>query len=222
MDAIFTFFSSANGIFYAFAYLVGSIPFGYALVKIFFGENLLKSGSGSIGATNVYRVVKIFAPKSAKKFMIATIFLDSIKGVVVILLGKIFGLPYAVLWLGAIFVVIGHCNSIFLFFNGGKGVTTAIGSTILLMPVEGALGLVMWALVGKILKISSLSSLFGVLFGIFCTFFIPSWLNLPEAINIEKQIGTHIPVIFIGFMVFWAHLPNIYRLLLGHERKITA
>ncbi|MDU7692648.1 MAG: glycerol-3-phosphate 1-O-acyltransferase PlsY [Helicobacter sp.] len=220
LEGFLSFFTNINGFFYILGYLIGGIPFGYLLVFSFYKVRLTQVGSKSVGATNVYRVLKDIAPNRAKKFMIATIFLDSTKGLFVILAAKLMGVGYDVQWLIAIFVVLGHCYSIFLFFLGGKGVTTAIGTTILLMPIEGIIGLIIWGLVGKYLKISSLSSLFGVLGAIICTFFIPDLLHLPEAINITKQIGSHTPVVIIGVIVLWTHLPNIYRLIFGMEQKI--
>ena len=79
------FFSNSNIVFYLIAYLLGGVPFGLLLAKFFAGINITQSGSGSIGATNVLRVVKEKDPKLAKKLGIITVVLDALKGLVVIL-----------------------------------------------------------------------------------------------------------------------------------------
>ncbi len=212
--------SNINVIFYILAYLCGGIPFGLVLTKIFYHINITKLGSGGIGATNVYRVLKEINPQKAKLFSILTIFLDATKGLIVILFAKIFGLEYSVQWMLAILTILGHCYSPYLGFNGGKGVATAIGSVFLLIPIEGILGLFVWGIAGKIFKVSSLSSLFGVLSGIFLTFIIPYILPLPQSIDITQQIQTHVPVVLIGFLILYTHIPNIKRLIRGEEKKV--
>ncbi|PAF44778.1 glycerol-3-phosphate 1-O-acyltransferase PlsY [Helicobacter sp. 11S02596-1] len=212
--------TNINVIFYILAYLVGGIPFGLLLAKIFCGVDIRKLGSGSIGATNVYRALKQDDAKKAKNLSIFTIFLDAIKGLVIVLLAKIFGLSYETQWMIAILSILGHCYSPYLNFSGGKGVATAIGSVILLIPVEGILGLIVWGIVGKVLKVSSLSSLLGVLSGIALTFIIPYILPLPGSFSIISQIHTHTPVVIIGIIVIYTHIPNIMRLIKGEEKKV--
>ena len=206
--------------FYLLAFLVGGIPFGVMLTKVLYGIDLRKIGSGSIGATNVYRALKEHDPKRAKLISIATLILDAIKGTVIIALAKAVGLPYGAQWFMAILAVLGHCYSPYLGFHGGKGVSTAIGSVILLMPIEGALGLVVWAVVGKVFKVSSLSSLTGVLSGVLLTFVIPYLLPLPPSIDITAQINSHTPIVLIGLIILYTHIPNIMRLFKGQERKV--
>lgn len=206
--------------FYLLAFFVGGIPFGVMLTKVLYGIDLRKIGSGSIGATNVYRALKEHDPKRAKLISIATLILDAIKGTVIIALAKAVGLPYGAQWFMAILAVLGHCYSPYLGFHGGKGVSTAIGSVILLMPIEGALGLVVWAVVGKVFKVSSLSSLTGVLSGVVLTFVIPYLLPLPPSIDITAQINSHTPIVLIGVIILYTHIPNIMRLFKGQESKV--
>lgn len=97
---------------------------------------------------------------------------------------------------------------------------TAIGSVILLIPIEGICGLIVWGIVGKVFKISSISSLVGVLSGIVLTFVIPYILPLPDSISIVAQIHTHTPVVLIGLFIIYTHIPNIKRLLSGQEGKV--
>lgn len=212
--------TNINVIFYILAYLVGGIPFGLFLVKIFYGIDIRKVGSGSIGATNVYRAIKDIDVKKAKFFSFATIILDALKGLFVVFLAKVFGLSYDTQWMIAILTILGHCYSSYLNFTGGKGVATAIGSVLLLMPIEGALGLVVWGIVGKVFKVSSISSLLGVLCGIALTFVIPTILPLPDCISIIAQIHTHVPAVIVAIIIFYTHIPNLKRLIMGEEKKV--
>lgn len=209
-----------NVVFYLLAFLVGGIPFGAVFTKVFYGINIQHVGSGSTGATNVYRAIKEIDPKRAKLFSIATLVLDAIKGLIIIALAKLVGLPYGAQWMIALLAIIGHCYSPYLGFKGGKGVSTAIGSVLLLIPIEGVLGLVVWAIVGKVFKVSSLSSLLGVLSGIALTFVIPYILPIPDSINIVAQIHSHVPVVLIGLLILYTHIPNIKRLFSGEESKV--
>ena len=212
---MFEILSNINVIFYIIAYLVGGIPFGYLIVKRF-KINLLEIGSGSIGATNVYRALKIQTPY-AKKLSILTIILDSTKGMIVVLAAKVMGLSYETQWAIAVLSVLGHCYSPYLNFKGGKGVSTAIGSTILLVPLEGIIGLIAWFITGKVFKVSSLSSLIGVSIGIISSFFIP---HFSPAISIVSQVGTHTPLIILLCLIIYTHIPNIIRLITNQEGKI--
>lgn len=210
-----------NILLYVCAYLVGSIPFGAILVKIFAKQNILEIGSKSTGATNVYRAFSGTTSEKAKFFSLLTLVLDALKGLSVVLCAKLVGLSFETQYAVAILAILGHCYSPFLGFNGGKGVATTIGSILLLIPVEGVCGLIVWGIVGKVFKISSLSSLLGVLSGIILTFILPNLLHLPAIININSQISTHVPVVLIGFFIINTHWDNIKRLLSRQEEKIT-
>ncbi|TLD81533.1 glycerol-3-phosphate 1-O-acyltransferase PlsY [Helicobacter sp. MIT 05-5293] len=209
-----------NVLFYIIAFLFGGIPFGLILVKLRYGIDIRKIGSGSIGATNVYRAIKDTDPKNAKKFSILTIILDATKGLIVVLAAKILGLSYETQWAIALLSILGHCYSPYLGFKGGKGVATAIGSVILLIPIEGICGLIIWGIVGKVFKISSISSLVGVLSGIGLTFVVPYLFPIPSSISIVDQIHTHTPAVLIGLFIIYTHIPNIKRLFSGQESKV--
>ena len=212
--------SNINVLFYIIAFLFGGIPFGWLLVKIFYKRDIRQVGSGSIGATNVYRAIKEIDERRAKTFSILTIILDATKGLIVVAFAKMLGLGFSAQWLIALLAILGHCYSPYLGFKGGKGVATAIGSVLLLIPVEGICGLIVWGIVGKVFKISSISSLVGVLSGIILTFIIPYIVPLPDSISIVAQIGTHTPVVLIGLFILYSHIPNIKRLFSGKESKV--
>ncbi|PAF45337.1 glycerol-3-phosphate 1-O-acyltransferase PlsY [Helicobacter sp. 11S02629-2] len=213
--------SNVNILFYIIAYLVGGIPFGMMIVKIKTGKNILTTGSKSIGATNVYRTLNESNVANAKIWSLSTLILDAIKGLIVVLIAKLMGLSYETQWAIAILSVIGHCYSPWIGFHGGKGVSTAIGSVILLMPIEGIIGLIIWGVVGKVFKISSLSSLLGVLCGVILTFIVPHIIPLPDSINIIAQIHSHVPVVIIALIVIYTHWKNIVRLFTFKEKKFT-
>ncbi|STP08836.1 glycerol-3-phosphate 1-O-acyltransferase PlsY [Helicobacter cinaedi] len=218
-DILYT-LSNINVIFYIIAFMFGGIPFGWLLVKLIYKQDIRQVGSGSIGATNVYRAVKELDERKAKIFSILTIILDATKGLIVVAFAKMLGLGFSAQWLIALLAILGHCYSPYLGFKGGKGVATAIGSVLLLIPVEGICGLIVWGIVGKVFKISSISSLVGVLSGIILTFIIPYVVPLPDSISIIAQIDTHTPVVLIGLFILYTHIPNIKRLFSGKESKV--
>ena len=202
------FLSNTNIQFYILAYLVGSIPFGLILTKLFAGIDIKKEGSGNIGATNVLRVLKQKNPALAKKLSIATLLLDALKGVFVLLLGYAAGVPQETLWAIAVLAVVGHCFSIFLWGEGGKGVATGLGVLLVLLPVCTLAGVVVWAISAKTIKISSLSSILGVLAVGVCSFVLH-----PEM--------AHAPVVIIVLVILYKHTDNIIRLIKGQEKRIA-
>jgi len=155
MDFLF----NLNVQFFIAAYLIGGIPFGLLLAKKFAGVDIKASGSGSIGATNVLRVVKESNPALAKKLGIATLALDALKGVAVLAVAYFIGLDRSVLWAIAVLAVIGHCFSPYLNFEGGKGVATGMGVMLFMLPLETIIALIVWGIMAKTVRISSLSSL---------------------------------------------------------------
>ena len=211
MDII-GFLSHPHVLFYIVAYLVGGIPFGYILAKIFAGVNIKEAGSGGIGATNVLRVVKEKDPKLAKKLAIATVVFDALKGALLILIAKMLGFPPASWWLVGIMTVLGQCYSPFLKFEGGKGVATGMGVLMVLLPIETLIGITVWFIVGKSLKISSLASLAGLAAVIVASYIIHP--QLPYA-------GSHAPLWLLAFIIVYKHAPNIARLLQGKEKPVV-
>ena len=201
----------SNLLWYLFAYLVGGIPFGYLIAKYFAGINIKEHGSGNIGATNVLRVLKEIDPKRAKKLAALTLFLDAFKGAFVILIAKFAGVCDATLWTLAVLVVIGHCFTPFLGFKGGKGVATTAGALAVLIPKAVLVGLIVWFIMAKTVRISSLSSLVGILVGIFSSYIL--YPDLP--------IKSHAPLWIIAFIIIYKHKENIYRLITGQEKRVV-
>ena len=200
-----------NLIAYATAYLLGGIPSGVILAYIFGGVNIRSEGSGSIGATNVLRVLKQKDPKLAKKIAILTVVCDVLKGVLPILIAKFLGLAPATLWAMAVLSVLGHCYSPFLKFEGGKGIATGAGVLAVFLPLEIAIALGVWFVVGKLLKISSLASLAALVAFIVATFALQP--QIPD-------INSYAPIFLIALLVVYKHLPNIKRLITGQEKRV--
>ncbi|MCG3699163.1 glycerol-3-phosphate 1-O-acyltransferase PlsY [Aliarcobacter butzleri] len=204
------FLINQNIVFYLLAYLIGSIPFGLILAKTFAGVDIKSQGSKSIGATNVLRVVKQTNPSLAKKLGIATVLLDALKGTLVLLVGIYYGVSNETLWAIAVLAVLGHCYSIYLGLEGGKGVATGLGVYIVLIPYSTLIGAVVWIVCAKVLKISSLSSLLGLIAAVISAIFIYNGLG----------INSNIPMYLIAFIILYKHIPNIVRLIKGQESKV--
>jgi glycerol-3-phosphate acyltransferase PlsY len=202
------FLFNTNVQFFIAAYLVGGIPFGLLIAKKFAGVDVKESGSGSIGATNVLRVVKQSNPKLAKKLGAATLALDAIKGIVVLAVAYFAGMSEATLWGIAVLAVVGHCFSPYLNFEGGKGVATGMGVMMFMLPLETLIALVVWAVGAKVIRISSLSSLTALV-----ALVIASFMMKPEM--------AHAPILIIAFILFYKHIPNIIRLFKGEEKRVV-
>ncbi len=201
------FLFNINGQFYLAAYLIGAIPFGLILAKLVAGVNIKESGSQSIGATNVLRVVKEKDPVLAKKLGALTLALDAMKGMLVLTLAILMQMPESTLWAIAVLAVVGHCFSIYLMFEGGKGIATGLGVLLLMLPMETGIALLVWFIMAKTLKISSLSSLIALIALVLASFVVHP--DMP-----------HAPVLIIGFIIIYKHIPNIIRLVRGEEKKV--
>ncbi len=204
------FLSNSNLLFYLAAYLFGSIPFGLILAKVFAKVDIKSAGSGSIGATNVLRVVKQTNPSLAKKLGIATVILDALKGTAVLLVAMSLNTPIETLWAIAVLAVLGHCYSIYLGLEGGKGVATGLGVFVVLIPIPTLIGAIVWGFCAKVLKVSSVSSLLG-LTGVVLSALI---------FNNGLEVGSNAPMYIIAFIIYYKHIPNIIRLVRGEEKKV--
>ena len=201
------FFFNTNVQFFILAYFVGGIPFGLLLAKKFAGVDIKASGSGSIGATNVLRVVKETNPVLAKKLGAITLALDALKGVLVLTIAYFIGLSDATLWGIALLAVIGHCFSPYINFEGGKGIATGMGVMMFMLPTETAIALAVWAIGARFIRISSISSLTGVAALLISSFYIHP--NM-----------AHAPVVLIVVILYYKHIPNIIRLFKGEEKRV--
>ncbi len=207
MDFLFNF----NILFYIVAYLAGSIPFGLLLAKVFADVNIKEHGSKSIGATNVLRVVKETNPSLAKKLSVATVILDALKGTIVLLIAMMLDASASTLWAIAVLAILGHCYSIFLGLEGGKGVATGLGVFLVLIPIPTLIGAAVWIFCAKVLKVSSLSSLLGLTAVVIVALFLNNGL----------EVGSNAPMYLIAFIIYYKHIPNIIRLIKGEEKRVV-
>ena len=191
------------------AYVIGSIPTGYIIVKAFTGQDIRQVGSGSTGATNVKRVM-------GKKWFFIVMLLDALKGAVPVLIAKylpllqinsvkLAGLTAVV---AAIFVLLGHSKSIFLGFTGGKSVASGVGTILALCWQAGLCIAVIWGIITYISRYVSLGSIIALALS-------------PVLMFVFKQPAAYIIYCVIGAIyVIYLHRENIKRLLAGNENKV--
>ena len=183
----------------AAGYLLGSIPFGIVLARVFGLGDLRSIGSGNIGATNVLRT-------GNKTAAALTLILDGGKGAAAVLIARSLAPDDAVQVAGTA-AFLGHCFPIWLKFQGGKGVATFLGVLLAYFFPLGLAACATWAATAAILRISSLSALTAALLA-------PVWaviLGQPQAVAMAIALAT---------LIFLRHRPNIERLLNGTEPKI--
>ncbi len=202
------------------SYIIGSLPFGYLIGKIFYGVDIRKLGSGNIGMANVYRNL---GPKAGLSVLI----LDMLKGALPVLLasylGKRFGLSGIELELftvgTGVSAIAGHNWSVFLGFKGGKGIATSAGVLIVLTPVLLLIALALWFSVVLLTGYSSLGSIAGASLAIICA--IMSLLNVKlvkPIIGSSKVVAGFIAL--ISLIAIIRHRSNIKRLMEGTENKL--
>ena len=178
-------------------YLMGSIPFGYILTKIFLKKDIRDLGSGNIGATNALRTGNKFIGYS-------TLFFDIVKAIIPVVYTK-FNFP-ELLYIASLCAFLGHVFPIWLKFKGGKGVATYVGILFAINIFLGFIFCVSWLTIFLISKYSSLSSLIGS-------------LTIPAYIFFIDQSSN---ALFFGIMfvlIFYTHRENIIRLKNKEESK---
>ena len=191
------------------AYLLGSIPFGYLLVRFTSGADIRETGSGNIGATNVAR-------SGSKGLAVATLVLDALKGFLAVSIAQHLALHYAafpkgydVAALAGLFAVIGHIFPIWLGFRGGKGVATALGVFFALTPMTALAIIVIFAAVFALTRYVSLASLVAAV----C---YPIIAILSDG---KHRLVVDLVYIAIPVLVILKHSGNIGRLRAGTEPK---
>ena len=179
------------------SYLLGSIPFGFLLTKIFLNKDIRKIGSGNIGATNALRT-------GNKTLGYATLILDILKAIIPVIFVKIYFSEY--LYISSLCVFLGHVFPIWLKFKGGKGVATYVGILCCINIYLGIIFGIVWLITFVIFKYSSLSSLVGA-------------LSIPiiNFLFFNDQIFYFFIIMFI--LIFYTHRENIKRLLNRTESK---
>lgn len=192
-------------IFVIIAYIIGSIPTGYIIVKLFTGQDIRTIGSGSTGATNVKRVM-------GKKWFFIVMLLDAFKGALPVILAKTFATAFVSIGLipvlCAIAAILGHSKSIFLNFQGGKSVASGVGTILALNWVVGLMVAVIWAIITYISKYVSLGSIIALSIS-------------PILMYLCKEPIAYILYCVLGAIyIVYLHRENIKRLLKGEESKV--
>ena len=179
------------------SYLMGSIPFGLILIKIFLKKDIREIGSGNIGATNALR-------SGNKLIAYLTLILDILKAVIPVLYVK-FNFP-DVVYISAVCAFIGHVFPIWLKFKGGKGVATYVGILFSLNFIFGLVFGVCWLIIFFVSKYSSLASLIGS-------------LSVPVYIYIIEGSENVFFYVIMLFLIFFTHRENIKRLKNKEETR---
>jgi glycerol-3-phosphate acyltransferase PlsY len=193
------------------AYLLGSIPFGYLIVRTRTGADVRESGSGGTGATNVSR-------RAGKLAGVVTLLLDAAKGALAVLLARWlatddFGINWWVA-IASIIAVIGHCFPVWLGFRGGKGVATGVGVFLSLSPLAVACAALIFILVVVATRYISLGSILAT-----ATFPLFVWLLSIYVKPIADLAPVMMAASVCGLLIIMMHSANIGRLLRGKESK---
>lgn len=183
------------------AYLLGNVPFGLLLCRLFGYGDIRNIGSGNIGATNVLRT-------GNKLLALLTLVLDIGKGALAVYLASFYMVEPWTLWAVGLMAIIGHNYPICLNFRGGKGVATTIGTLFMLNAWIGVCVCMVWLLTAAISRTSSLSAL-------------TAFLVLPALTLLFAGFSPLLVAVLISLLIFWRHLSNIERLLNGTESKIS-
>lgn len=209
------------------SYLIGSIPFGYLLVRAFRGADIRQSGSGNIGATNVARTSPVLG--------VLTLLFDALKGFgavylvshgeivasvapdpIALLEQGLWPLPsnvYARCVLAAFFAIVGHMFPVWLKFRGGKGVATGLGSFILLAPRAVLVMIAIFLIVAAVFRYVSLASIVAVALFPLLAWLLHDYHDLPLALALMTVCS---------LLIITKHHENIRRLLAGTENRFGA
>ena len=179
------------------SYLMGSIPFGFILTKIFLKKDIREIGSGNIGATNALRT-------GNKLVGYSTLILDIVKAIIPVIYVKM-NYP-ELIYIASLCAFLGHVFPIWLKFNGGKGVATYVGILFSINILLGLIFVVSWGLVFLIFRYSSLSSIVGS-------------LSIPLYLFVTDEKSSVIFFITMFVLIFFTHRENIIRLKNKEESK---
>jgi glycerol-3-phosphate acyltransferase PlsY len=185
-------------IIFLYSYLIGSIPFGLIITKIFLKKDIRDIGSGNIGATNVLRTGK-------KSLAVLTLLLDVFKGYFVVHFTSIYFNNFV--YLSALICFVGHIFPLWLKFKGGKGVATYVGIILALSFKLAIIFAISWLMILFLFRYSSLSSVISTLFIFLFSLSINSY-----------SLSSYLFMVFI--IILFTHRENIVRLKNKTENKI--
>ena len=179
------------------SYLMGSIPFGFILTKIFLKKDIREIGSGNIGATNALRT-------GNKLVGYSTLILDIVKAIIPVIYVKM-NYP-ELIYIASLCAFLGHVFPIWLKFNGGKGVATYVGILFSINILLGLIFVISWGVIFLISRYSSLSSIVGS-------------LSIPLYLFVTNEKSSVIFFITMFVLIFFTHRENIIRLKNKEENK---
>ena len=191
-----------------FAYLLGSIPFGLLVAKVFGRGDVRKEGSGNIGATNVSRVAGPLAG-------ILTLLLDGAKGAAAVLVAGRYSNDSA-MWMviAGLAALVGHCFPVWLKFKGGKGVATAAGVYLALCPPAFLAGLILFLLVAGFSRYVSLGSVAAAVAMPLLMYFLWAPHHAPPPVITFGALA-------VAVLIVYKHDGNLQRLVEGTEPKFS-
>lgn len=190
------------------AYLLGSVPIGWIVGKLFYRKDIRKGGSGNIGATNALRM---FGTTTG----IIVLLLDMGKGLLAVLLAKAWlasGSPF--ISFCALVVILGHVFPLYLGFKGGKGVATAGGAFLALVPLSVLVAIVVFVIIVAITRYVSLGSILGAL-----AFLGHALWQISQSATCDYARLALVTIVVL--MIVFKHRANLQRLLQGNENKIS-
>ncbi|HEX5834299.1 MAG TPA: glycerol-3-phosphate 1-O-acyltransferase PlsY [Pyrinomonadaceae bacterium] len=199
------------------AYLIGSIPFGYLIVKLTSGGDIRQTGSGGTGATNVSR-------RAGKLAGIATLILDALKGAVAVFVAAKWCEQFQPNWFiadwilsgSAVAVIVGHIFPVWLRFRGGKGVATGAGVFFMLHPPAVLFAGVVFVIIVLFTRYVSLGSIVGAL-----VIPLSVWL-MHVFVQRDLSLMPVLTAAIVGaLLIVFAHRANIARLMNGTEPKFS-
>jgi glycerol-3-phosphate acyltransferase PlsY len=187
----------------AYSYFLGSIPFGYILVRTFRGQDIRQTGSGNIGATNVSR--------TSPRLGALTLILDALKGLTAVAVTRMaFPGHNVLLGVAAFFAIVGHMFPVWLRFRGGKGVATGLGSFVLLAPKTILLMVAIFVVIFVAFRYVSLASILTV-----ALFPLLAWILEPYH-DASQMLAF---VVAASLLIIAKHHENIRRLLAHTESR---
>ena len=186
------------------AYIIGSIPTGFIIVKLFKNQDIRTIGSGSTGATNVKRVM-------GTKWFFIVMLLDAFKGALpVVLANYFFGTVHLGIYpvVAAVAVILGHSKSVFLKFTGGKSVASGVGTILALSWQVGLVTALIWGILTYFSKYVSVGSIIALALS-------PLLMYL-----FNKPMGYVLYCLVGAVYIIYLHRENIKRLMQGNENKV--
>jgi glycerol-3-phosphate acyltransferase PlsY len=189
----------------ALSYLLGSVPWGYLLLRLSTGEDVRDYGSGRTGMTNVLRT-------GGGKIAAATMALDVAKAMLAVLLARaVIGSTEADVAAG-LMVLVGHNWPVFLQFRGGRGILTGLGGILIMAPVPAAIATVTFLIITFASRYVSLGSMIGVTVGCLAMVALTLVGTYSSAYAVYAILGCAI--------IIWQHRDNIQRIRQGNERRL--